>query len=559
MSNVRFKIKDELCSTTANRLRAGVVTIAYKEFIDQQSHPDNIYRNGDMASEIESWQELYFEYLPNNDGCLVPVLVLPAEEVYPDLERDKFYFISKATINGIVYDKWQKIESSVNNPDPVQTWTSTAKQFIYTNVIVEETPLNNFGLAELTLKTANKWCTADIDVKIDSAELENIKPEYLRSGVEVFGITGTYGDAINDVIIPAGIYEIVYRPTGEWFHPTNINFYYCGALYNSFDVESGNVMGFNGSSGSSSRVFSAGSSAVEPNGSEVAWLDYLVYVPNDVTTTRANAEAWYSQMHPYVSCLDQDTKQELSATTLANQIMSTIEESCPNCGSSDYEEYEGEMRCNHCYYPYSGYCDEHGYYNTYYESVCPGCYPYQCFHCDARFESKEALEEHQINDLGYTRCEYCGQLYDPESGQHECSGTCNHSYGDYGSSVYISGYSEGYHIISCRFCDYETTESCSIGDDNTCTICGQSYNTPDDASCFECGYWASNICDGCGNYFCDEHLYSHSCGSSDDVIDCHPVCPNCGHDDPMYPCDCGYAYVGSRCGTEGCSCPENTQ
>ena len=50
---------------------------------------------------------------------------------------------------------------------------------------------------KLTLNTAGKWCTSDIEVKVNPADIENIKSEYLRKGVEVFGITGEYGETLN--------------------------------------------------------------------------------------------------------------------------------------------------------------------------------------------------------------------------------------------------------------------------------------------------------------------------------------------------------------------------
>ena len=212
--------------------------------------------------------------------------------------------------------------------------------------------LNNFGLAELTLKTANKWCTANIDVKIDSAELENIKPEYLRSGAEVFGVTGNYGDVINNVTIPAGIYEVIPDfENCEVGDSTTITIYQSKALCTGLYVsttpdEDAKLLGFT-STGSFSPI------AADPEEAYTGTntlLDYLVYVPQDTVVSLVEAKFWYSQMHPYVSCRDPYTKQELSAIELADQIIPPT--NCEHLGDRTYIDNDDgsthQVICNQC-------------------------------------------------------------------------------------------------------------------------------------------------------------------------------------------------------------------
>ena len=189
--------------------------------------------------------------------------------------------------------------------------------------------LNNFGLAEKTLNTAGKWCTADIDVKIDSAELENIKEEYLRSGVEVFGVTGAYGKATENVTIPAGIYEFKFDCGEQELNVTGLYYYHNRTDYTRFGYPgSGNTCTLG--------TFGLGSTIEQPNNAlRNSWLDYLVFVPEDTVISKSSADDWYKVMHPYVSCVDKAADVILTPEEIARLIAP-----CSHTGTELYGDPE---------------------------------------------------------------------------------------------------------------------------------------------------------------------------------------------------------------------------
>lgn len=162
--------------------------------------------------------------------------------------------------------------------------------------------LNNFGLAEKTLNTAGKWCAADISFKISSAEIENIKREYFRNGTRIFGMEGRYGTPKTQKI-PAGIYEIVMdtSPFQIAVVVSGVEFYHRGTLYNTLTAKTGELT-FN----TTKYKITEGSSSSNPSGTKqtdntaLTWLDYLVYVPNDVELPVHSTNVWFELMHPYV-------------------------------------------------------------------------------------------------------------------------------------------------------------------------------------------------------------------------------------------------------------------
>lgn len=85
-----------------------------------------------------------YDFLENNIGKIVPVLYKtdgsgledsPDEYDYPDY-YDPYFYEGIAVIDGVTYDKWRKINIDTGD-DPVFTWTSAAKAYCYTNVIVK--------------------------------------------------------------------------------------------------------------------------------------------------------------------------------------------------------------------------------------------------------------------------------------------------------------------------------------------------------------------------------------------------------------------------------------
>ena len=105
------------------------VEIIYREFVDDQinQYPDDLDRTSKV---IRGWG-----YQTNQNNEIVPVLyTTDGNDIYapyPDLE-EPLYYIGTATINGVTYDKWRKI-------DPVYSWEEPAKIYYYTTRVVNTT------------------------------------------------------------------------------------------------------------------------------------------------------------------------------------------------------------------------------------------------------------------------------------------------------------------------------------------------------------------------------------------------------------------------------------
>ena len=85
------------------RLDYTKVTMAYYEYVDFAGSGFNYEHRTD-----EDFKFAAFEYLPNNEGKIVPVLYDWYEDGIP--KNDGYYYVGKVTIDGVVYDKWRKID-----------------------------------------------------------------------------------------------------------------------------------------------------------------------------------------------------------------------------------------------------------------------------------------------------------------------------------------------------------------------------------------------------------------------------------------------------------------
>ena len=116
------------------------VQIFYREFIDIQ----NDYMNELQEPTTDIF--VSYDYKPNNDGVITLVIYKTDPNIpSPDL-RDQFFYQGRATVNGVVYDKWRKIsDNSLPDSqdygayDTLYTWESIGKQYWYTNIITEAT------------------------------------------------------------------------------------------------------------------------------------------------------------------------------------------------------------------------------------------------------------------------------------------------------------------------------------------------------------------------------------------------------------------------------------
>jgi hypothetical protein len=568
LSNLRFK--DEVIKTNTE-LVSDAVHVYYYEFIDTSYSAT--YPEAELDWLNAGW---YYEYGVNGSGQSVPVLI-PAAELDWGTLQDKYYYIETVEFDGEICNKWRKIEPYVDGSS--MTWSATASQYIYTNDIVSvqvesNSHLNNFGLAEKTLNTAGKWCVSDIELRISSAELAKLKPEYLRSGAEVFGISGNYGAASGTITIPAGIYEVRPNYTEADDFTMDFNFYCKAQQSSSFELSEGYI-----------RVYIGDGNYMNIPENYDNLRNYLIYVPQDQAVSHWAGRLFYKVCAPYVSCKDEHGI-EVTPEALVEYIMRSSDSFCPNCGSSDYGEYEGEMRCNHCYYPYSGYCAEHGYYNTSYEYVCPSCYPHQCM-CDSRFATESEMEEHQVQSHNWYYCSDCGHArpYEGDGSdyswvEHTCRGTtCNQAnyvwYEDAWSDNW-SEFEQAYYQYTCEGCSCNFRAGGQYDTLDSCPCCGGTVyysSDPDEPgsgggdymACPWCGQYAydGNVCNNC-DYGKDEPGDGYSCPQCGSSIDWeeYPYTGTCteGHDvnlhDPEY---CSHTKVNwycsnAECGSSGTYC-----
>lgn len=115
-------------------LKAGAVTKYYDIYEDIDGGPDNgigDYKNADVF--------IAYSYLNNNDDNIVPVLYKTDIED-PELStvvdyQDVYYYVGTYEYDGVVYDKWRKIEHDI---DGGLKWDSPGKIYALTNVVVED-------------------------------------------------------------------------------------------------------------------------------------------------------------------------------------------------------------------------------------------------------------------------------------------------------------------------------------------------------------------------------------------------------------------------------------
>ena len=118
----------------------GSVTPYYYEYIDFAGPGEGLMEYKTMDGFIA------YDYLENNDGQTVPVIyktdveaAIDDPDAYgqPDYQ-DEFYYVGRATIDGVPYDKWRKIFNGKPQNDDELTWDSKGRVYLYTNVIVED-------------------------------------------------------------------------------------------------------------------------------------------------------------------------------------------------------------------------------------------------------------------------------------------------------------------------------------------------------------------------------------------------------------------------------------
>ena len=116
------------------------VEVFYREFADAQG------AYGEALQEPTGDVVVKYEYKPDNNGEIA-LVIYKTDPNYPNPDlRDQFFYQGRATINGVVYDKWRKISDTslpegqdYGDYDALYTWESVGKQYWYTNIITEAT------------------------------------------------------------------------------------------------------------------------------------------------------------------------------------------------------------------------------------------------------------------------------------------------------------------------------------------------------------------------------------------------------------------------------------
>lgn len=239
MSELRFKIKEYFYGDVYpvyvddehyNMYDIGrfQVKVFYREYFDTLlPNIGNVY-TGDDAAGAEN--PTFYIYESNPDGEQVPSLIFPDAYNYDGVEPtnihykhlDRWVYVSKDTLDGVIYDKWQKIEGITESEESyvyTHSWESSAKSIIYTSEIVdvEKFEMEGADLALHELATEDKISTTDIAVYISEDDLKNIRPEYIAGGASIFGIEGSIGprDSEAEHYIKAGVYELDTSSTND--------------------------------------------------------------------------------------------------------------------------------------------------------------------------------------------------------------------------------------------------------------------------------------------------------------------------------------------------------
>lgn len=114
--------------TVGGAIPRGVVTTQVY-IADDADSGETVDADGYKTSDVF----LEYGYEENNEGEIVPVLYKTDIEGYPDEidYQDKFFYEGTYEYDGVLYDKWRKIEP--NNED----WDSETKRWYLTNRVVD--------------------------------------------------------------------------------------------------------------------------------------------------------------------------------------------------------------------------------------------------------------------------------------------------------------------------------------------------------------------------------------------------------------------------------------
>lgn len=152
---------------------SGAVTVYYQEYVD---YPNEYGLNQDVYHDDVF---IAYEFVEDNNGILTPVIyktdINGDEPETPDYQ-DKHFYVGRATIDGVDYDKWRKIEEGSQDFD----WGSVSEKYLYTNVIVDS---NKYHPVELPTKIEEVY-DAGYDAGYEAGSSEGVTlPKLTNEGV----------------------------------------------------------------------------------------------------------------------------------------------------------------------------------------------------------------------------------------------------------------------------------------------------------------------------------------------------------------------------------------
>lgn len=94
---------------------------------------------GTTEGEVYKPEDIFvaYDYIENPDGDIVPVLYKTDINDYPDEAdyADTFYYVGTYEFDGVIYDRWRKIDSGDSEEYP---WSGSVKRYVLTDIIIED-------------------------------------------------------------------------------------------------------------------------------------------------------------------------------------------------------------------------------------------------------------------------------------------------------------------------------------------------------------------------------------------------------------------------------------